>query len=253
MNVEDELRGALDVSAPPATTTLDDVLRRGRRRLFARRAGTVLSTLAVVAVVGIGSVLWVQDTPTAPVGNPADWPRVSETVRKPLYHSNTANPNADCGIQMPAVPMDRGFGAERLSADQLRTWRTRAEAALGELEVGEQVAEDVLHTYDLNVSGLTGKGSVRLSTGSFTTTPSAAADEALWATGTCRAPRRAVARDGTVYQLYDVLQGAQTLHVYRPDGRAFRIEQINSDLTRNSLPLTDDQLVKLGPAVAAVA
>lgn len=77
-------------------------------------------------------------------------------------------------------------------------------------------------------------------------------------------PRRGAAPDGTVYQLYDVAPSVftpakvQTLHVYRPDGRVFRIEQSTEGNGRpgpgrESPPLSEDQLVKLGPAIAEVA
>jgi hypothetical protein len=259
MNVEDELRGALDVSAPPATTTLDDVLRRGRRRLFARRAGAAFGAMAVVAVIGIGGAVWNQAGPSVPLGNPGEWPRASETVREPLHPND---PDRDCGMQLPAVPLVRNFGAESFSADQLRSWRKKAQAVISPVDVESEVVEDVLNMYDFDVVDERGTGSVRLSAGRFSGTPSEAADEAVWAYGSCQAPRRAEARDGTVYQLYDMRRQsptkAQTLHVYRPDGRVFRIEQFNQGraqamLGRETLPLTVEQLVKLGPAVAAVA
>ncbi|MDT7787900.1 MAG: hypothetical protein QOF58_6319, partial [Pseudonocardiales bacterium] len=55
MNIEEKLRGALDTPAPPPTTTLDHVLKRGRRRVFAQRAGAMLGVVAVVAGVGFGA------------------------------------------------------------------------------------------------------------------------------------------------------------------------------------------------------
>ncbi|MFC3899198.1 hypothetical protein ACFOWZ_47700 [Lentzea rhizosphaerae] len=259
MNVEDELRGALDVSAPPATTTLDDVLRRGRRRLFARRAGAAFGAMAVVAVIGIGGAVWNQAGPSVPLGNPGQWPRVSETAREPMHPND---PNRDCGIQLPAVPLVRNFGGVAFSAEQLRSWRKKAQAVISPVDIDSEIVEDVLNTYDFDVVDERGTGSVRLSAGTFSGTPSEAADEAVWANGSCEPPRRAEARDGTVYQLYDLRWESptktQTLHVYRPDGHVFRIVQSNRGRAepsrgRETLPLTVEQLVKLGPAVAAVA
>ncbi|MGW4208248.1 hypothetical protein ACWEIJ_09705 [Lentzea sp. NPDC004789] len=271
MTVEEELRGALDVPAPPAATTLEGVLRRGRRRLFVQRAGAVLGTLAVVGIIGFGSVVWNwnQATPMTPGGSPGDWPRASGVVRKPVDLNNT---NGECDPQMPTALMVRGFGAQRFSTDQLRRWREKAQEVLPSLELGAQAVQDDLNMYEYEVTDERGTGSVRLSAGVFTGSPSNAADEALWSVGGCQAPRRVRAPDGTVYQLYDVVSSTlwdttsqksapakmQTLHVYRPDGSAFRIDQLsvvttNLDKRRESLPLTESQLVRLGPAIAGVA
>ncbi|MET8761195.1 hypothetical protein [Lentzea sp. NPDC004782] len=271
MTVEEELRGALDVPVPPATTTLEGVLRRGRRRLFVRRAGAVLGTLAVVAIMGFGSVVWNwnQARPMTPGGSPGDWPRASGLVRKPADPQHT---NGECDPQMPTALMARGFGAERFSTDQLRTWRDKAQEVLPSLALGAQAVRDDLNMYEYEVTDEGGTGSLRLSAGFFAGSPSKAADEAMWVAGGCQAPRRVTARDGTVYQLYDVVSSTlwdttsqksapakmQTLHVYRPDGAAFRIDQLsvvptNLDKRRESLPLTESQLVRLGPAIAGVA
>ncbi|HEX8865924.1 MAG TPA: hypothetical protein VF821_09735, partial [Lentzea sp.] len=54
------------------------------------------------------------------------------------------------------------------------------------------------------------------------------------------------------------LSKVQRLHIYRPDGLAIRIDQLSvvpTDLKkrRQSVPLSEDQLVRLGHVVAAVA
>jgi hypothetical protein len=271
MTVEEELRGALDVPAPPATTTLEGVLRRGRRRLLVQRAGAVFGTLAVVALIGFGSVVWSwnQVGPVTPLGSPGDWPRATEAEGKPL---DWRNPDGPCGTQLPTALMVRGFGAEQLTTDKLRTWRDKAQELIPALAFGAHPVLDDLNMYEYVVTDDRGTGSVRLSAGVFTGSPSKAADQALWVTGSCQAPRRAIAADGTVYQLYDEVtetlwktgsaQSAparmQTLHIYRPDGSAFRIDQFNTvptnlDKRRESLPLTGGQLVRLGSAIAGVA
>ncbi|HEV7646572.1 MAG TPA: hypothetical protein VGP26_00270 [Actinophytocola sp.] len=51
------IRAVADVPAPPVTTTLDSVVRRGRRRTLVQRGATVAAVVGVVAAIGVGGVL----------------------------------------------------------------------------------------------------------------------------------------------------------------------------------------------------
>jgi hypothetical protein len=51
------IRGVADVPAPPVTTTLDTVVRRGRRRALVQRGATVAAVVGVVAAIGVGGAL----------------------------------------------------------------------------------------------------------------------------------------------------------------------------------------------------
>jgi hypothetical protein len=58
---DDQTRRALhavaDAPAPPAVTTVGEVIHRGRRRVVAQRAATVAAVVGVVAGIGVGGVL----------------------------------------------------------------------------------------------------------------------------------------------------------------------------------------------------
>ncbi|MDQ3790605.1 MAG: hypothetical protein M3422_25635, partial [Actinomycetota bacterium] len=51
------LRTLTDDPAPPVTTTVDQVLRRGKRRVFVQRAVAIAGVVAVVAAIGAATVL----------------------------------------------------------------------------------------------------------------------------------------------------------------------------------------------------
>ncbi|KJK47584.1 hypothetical protein UK23_19980 [Lentzea aerocolonigenes] len=269
MNIEEKLRGALDTPAPPPTTTLDHVLRRGRRRVFAQRAGAVLGVFAVVAGIGVGATTLNLAAPQSPAGGgdpdlgPAvvvhnlDWPRVNLPRRTLL---DPKSPEIACGgWRAPTV------GKERLSNDKMRAWRSRIADLVPSALVDSSLVEDVADVFKVEIRDSVGAGTVRLAVGSFTGSPVAAADDAVWAAGTCDPPLRSVDSDGTVYQLNDARTNVpeqstiQVLYVFRPDGKVFRVEQLNAGVnsagrvTRPTLPLTEAEFASLGPAIAGVA
>ncbi|ANZ37031.1 hypothetical protein BBK82_14090 [Lentzea guizhouensis] len=259
MTIEDELRGALDGPAPPPVTTLDDVLRRGRRRVAVRRAGLAGGVLAVVAAVGIGGVAWTGAAePELPlVASPADWPQVS------------------CGEAGPQPEVARRMDNFLPSTTQMQAWRHSAQDVLpnrvaGLELVGEATNLAGVHRGDrtafrIDVRDGEGVGSLRFALARFEGDPAAAADSARWATGTCAATRRFTSADGTVFQLYAPAVEApsqelrvQALYVFRADRLAFRVEQVNAGRTsarptRETVPLSEVELVKLGAAVAEVS
>ncbi|MFB9906493.1 hypothetical protein [Allokutzneria oryzae] len=102
---EKDLRAALhrvvDVSAPPPATRVEEVIRRGRRRVLITRIGTVAS--AIVAVVGIGvgaaalgNIGLGADGERLPPAGPAistsplpSVPREGWVVHQPIYTTTT--------------------------------------------------------------------------------------------------------------------------------------------------------------------
>ncbi|MET9227006.1 hypothetical protein [Lentzea sp. NPDC003310] len=301
MNIEDELRGALDVSAPPPTTTLDLVVKRGRRRVFAQRAGAVLGAFAVVAGIGIGAATLnlaapgpqQADRPDAgptSVENSVGWPRVNTPPQIPYgtwSPASTAPPPVGravlsmprCDIAQRKWAMKVPVGSLQLNDEYVQKWIGTVRERLPELQVsdlapkldGERYLENAV---DLSDSG--GVGSVRLAAGRFEGTPLQYADDNIWTSGDCQPPYRTTLPDGTIVQLHGVRAAEpfqtllQIMEVFRPDGLMLQLELTNyssKDLLpskegsfwervgagRATLPLTEEQFSRLGPAIAGVA
>lgn len=266
MTIEDELRGALDVAAPPARTTLDEVMKRGRRRVFAQRVGAVLGVVTVVAGVGFSAASLNSADPTpatpptsrtepAPSEQPLDWPRVNLPPQaSPKVHTPDATappPPGRAILRLPVcerkqskVPMvqDTGtviFEPELLIKLQEALLRHRGNAKVGGLK---SEFDDPIH-YLADVSDERGTGSVIVFAGRYTGTPLAAADAGVWETGDCNPPYRRVLANGTIVQLHEVhIYGpfqliAQRMVVYRPDGLMLKFELRNfgtPDLRRSA-------------------
>jgi hypothetical protein len=247
MRIEDELRGALDVPAPPPATRLEDVLARGRRKIAVRRAGIAGSTLAVVAVVVLGLFTWPFESRSA--SDPMNWARAAPAPRQ------VADPprNSRACKENPTPTPNLDVGGETLAAGQVRAWRDLTQAALPDERISSEhpeVVENELSRVFTVYAGDT--GSVRFSRSRFDGSPVAAADKSMWGTGACNPPRRTTTAEGTVFQLYDGIPAGQSMYVFRADGRRLRIDQINVAGSLGTLPLTDAEFVRLGAAVAEV-
>ncbi|WP_394614659.1 hypothetical protein JNUCC0626_32940 [Lentzea sp. JNUCC 0626] len=245
MRIEDELRGALDVPAPPPVTQLEDVLKLGRREVAVRRAGITGSVLAVVAVIALGAVVW-------PFGSrggtdPLNWaraPQPQEQVADPPRDSRACSENSN-------PPPTSSPAGEILARAQTDVWLDLVHAALPNRRVEQRFVEEGLaRAFTVDVGTTATVRFVRVRFDGLT--PSAAADQALWATGGCAPPRRTTNADGTVFQLYDAAPTGQALYVFRADGRSVRIEQTSVTAEAGSLPLGEGDFVKLGAAVAEV-
>ncbi|HUQ54400.1 hypothetical protein [Lentzea sp.] len=254
MTIEDELRGALDVSAPPPTTTLDVVLKRGRRRVFAQRASAVLGVVAVVAGIGIGATTLNR----APSSEPADqpdhgpatvehsltWPRVSTPPQQPYgtwTPAATAPPPAGRPVlQLPQCnPRSRKLkfsvptGLLRVSDNVVSSWIAAVRQQLPEKQVAELTPGVGREEYDFDVTDSGGTGSIRITAGRFTGPALQYADDSVWVTGDCEPPYRTVLADGTLIQLHSVHPFepfqtlVQTMFVYRPDGLLIQLDLMN--------------------------
>lgn len=256
MKIEDELRGALDVPAPPSSTTLEEVLKLGRRRVLVQRAGAFLGVVAVVAGVGFGAVSLNAAPPPAPADGPEPdygpavvvhmmtWARVNTPPQQPYgtwTPAATAPPPPDRPIlQLPRCNMRQGklrlatpLGAERLPDAFLTKWVASVRQQLPEMRVSDVTPGLGTPRYQLDLTDLRGTGSVELTAGRFTGTPQQYADDKLWETGDCEPPYRDVLRDGTIVQLHSVhvFEPFQTLQqvmsVYRPDGLMYQLSLSN--------------------------
>lgn len=274
MNLEEKLRGALDVSAPPPTTTLDHVLKRGRRRVFAQRAGAVLGVFAVVAGIGIGATTLnhaapdhspadrLNETP-ATVARTLDWPRVNTPARTPYgtwTPAATAPPPA--GRPLAPIPLcnatdaKNGFGlsAEPLSSRSVDSWIDLMRRALPEVTIAPGNSNEFAIEVDVTDAG--GTGGIRILAARPIGTPLSNADDGLWATGDCEPARRLSRADGTIMQLHSVrpvepfLTLKQVLKVYRKDGLYVQLELLNFG-TPDMAPASDQPgRVRTGPGRA---
>ncbi|KOX20723.1 hypothetical protein ADK67_28830 [Saccharothrix sp. NRRL B-16348] len=128
------------------------------------------------------------------------------------------------------------------------------------------------HVQWLDVTDEHGTGSVDLKAGRTTLDPVAAADDEAFAEGNCAPPRRLVRSDGTVLQFYPVQASepfqslARVLRVYTPTGATYAISVVNygspdfefreedasfnrTGAGRETLPLTEEQLTRIGLAL----
>lgn len=233
---DDTARRALqtltDGPAPLPTTTLGQVLRRGRRRVFVQRAGAVAGVMVVVAAIGAGALLVRQD-------DPGDSVRVGGTSRAAtpewpdgwaLVDTRTAD-----GACMRTEQQPTEGNAQLLSqpvVQQAVLDAIRAVLGTGALMVSanwnlnppDQDTPRGIIVVDVPMPG--GTSMLQLDAGGFGGTPQHAAD--WWSTsGTCDRPYRRVEADGAVLQLYPASAGPgmpiQQAQVFQPDGRMYFI------------------------------
>ncbi|NKE55741.1 hypothetical protein FXN61_02455 [Lentzea sp. PSKA42] len=255
MNIEEKLRGALDVAAPPPTTTLDVVMKRGRRRVFAQRAGAVLGVVAVVAGIGIGATtLNMAGPPPTPANEPdagpatvvhsVGWPRVNTPPQIPYgtWTPAATAPPPDgrpivsmprCNIQARKLALATPIGNERLPDDFVAKWIDTVRRQVPEVQVSALSPGVGRAEYAVDLADGGGTGSVRLTAGRFAGSATVYADDSLWTFGNCAPPYRTVLPDGTVIQLHDVRAAEpfqtllQVMEVYRPDGLLLQLELAN--------------------------
>jgi hypothetical protein len=275
MNIEEKLRGALDVSAPPPTTTLDHVLKRGRRRVFAQRAGAVVGVFAVVAGIGIGATTLNQ---AAPDSTPADqpsygpatvehatgWPRVSTAPQIPYgtWSPATSAPPPSgwrvvdiplCEIRPSQRPPNLDLGAVQFDPEPVAAWLDQARKVVPEVTIRAATPNPGHTSYEADVSDSRGTGSIRITVGRFAGTPQLAADNSLWETGDCQ-PAQRLEFDGSVMQLHSTRPFepfqtlVQALRVYRKDGLLIQLELRNfGSLDRALDPGRPDTTRRTGP------
>lgn len=250
MNIEDELRGALDVSAPLPTTTLDHVMKRGRRRVFARRAGAVAGAAAVVAVLGLVTTMLPTAVSTSPAGPqtlptsppPSNqngwvtgWPEIDAPMRAPETNWTPTSPSpgwqqvnarSQCTPKPRSTPLTVPFGGVTFTQDQRIDLLERTVKEVLSSEATKVRYEDNYQLIEL------GEGSLTITAGKFAGAPMTAASDGVWDTAGCTAGFRTTLPDGTVLELKAVTASgawtlSQVLLVYRADGKVIKLEQNN--------------------------
>jgi len=278
---DDAARHALhtlnDEPAPPVATSLDQVLRRGRRRVFVQRAGAVAGAVAVVAAIGATTILLrgagdaggdrvqvaASATPTAPStvwetqpveegtceqnplpdvpGTPPETLLLQDVVEGAYFGAidEVIEPAVD-----PAVPGWEEHSAKAGGPRGYLAAKIPVDDAYGELQLEAVV---------------------------FPGTPTQMADASLYSYGDCLPPARRTLADGTVMQLYqadvrDPEQPVQHLQVYRPDGRMYVLTAVGWSeedhvpaaggghfITggRGKLPVTEQQLIEIAEHMVA--
>lgn len=242
---EDEARNALrtvtDEPAPPVTTSLGQVVRRGRRRILAQRAGAVAGVMAVVTAIGAGAVLLrgpdgggvqvASSQPPAPSSATGSaplpgWEKVVVLGRTGDECPQLAQlPPPDDVRLLPQTMVEAAFvdavrgvlGQEPVVV--LSEWTPHSPQIGARGHVVLKVGTDEIRTQD-------GTGTLQLEAGVHGGTPIEAADVDVHAYGNCEPVYRHVQDDGTVLQLHPDQTGrlqppVQSLRIYLPNGRQY--------------------------------
>jgi hypothetical protein len=242
---DDAARRALqtltDEPAPPVTTTVEQVLRRGRKRLLAQRASAVAGVVAVVAAIGVGAVLLrsdnsgvrVADTtppPTTqvsmplpgwtPAAIPADGQHGAEGCKQPFVE---LPPEADVSL-MPQTSVLNAF----VSATKAVTGHPPLSSNTQWLTHSEKHDQAPRGYVNLEVPMSNGNGQLQLEALRFGGTPEQMANASITVYGQCGKPYRTTLADGTILQIYplddrDTKAPSQHVQIYQPNGRAYVI------------------------------
>jgi len=265
MNPDDRMHAALravaDEPAPPAVTTLDQVITKGRRRVLVQRGATVAAVVGVVAAIGVGGVVLrsaAEGQGARPAGPPSATattttpgvPSVPTTGNQPPETTGAGEPSPTLlpGWHWVGVPADRDVGddckggmpagtAPDLSLPPKATVTETFLDAVGKAAGHPTLVDNSWEGYspktksphgflDANVDMGDGPGSIQLEVDHFGGTPEAAADADLGSYGSCAPPSRTTLDDGTVLQLEqgdwrDPKLPMQHLRVYQPNGRLY--------------------------------
>jgi hypothetical protein len=274
-----------DQAPPPVTTALDDVVRRGRRRLRVRRLGASLGVIAVVAGVGIATSVLRTNLPGGLPANQLSAASTSSVVTTTSGWTSSAKADTkECanGISVPGEPKVGPVDVGKLNEVLLATLRKVAPKASTKITRSTVLhtptsSDSVLASTWADVTDAGGGGSVYVEVHGFSGTPVQAADSERFVDGECSPPQRQSLPDGTVMQLYAPLSydpghPSRALRVYTPAHRLFVVTAegfASTDWTlvagdepgtlavpkgagRHSLPLTEDQLTAVARSLATV-
>jgi hypothetical protein len=255
------LRALHDEPAPPTTTTLEEIVRRGRRRVRGQRLG-VLAVVAVVLAAGAGGALalWSPDPEPAPEATELTttypWP-------EQLPGWSVIEP-ARCRAAGSGLPIDSVPILPRESVEP--TFVAAVTDAVGWPAVKTASVWDQKGYTEVEIPLGAALGSVHLEAIVATRTPPvAAADADVWAYGFCSEPLRRFLANGAVLQLYppDVrspFAPVQHLRVYQPAGQVYVVSSAGWSRADNKggvvrtgrgrLPLDSGQLADVAERIA---
>jgi hypothetical protein len=259
------LRALRDEPAPPAQTSLDAVLRRGRRRVRGQRLG-VLAVVVTVLAAGAGGALavWRPDPPaesaTAELGTTYyRWP-------EQLAGWSVVEP-ASCGAPSSSVTADLA-AKPILQRDEVEPAFVAAVADVTGGPANLTVSSwDGSRGYtEVEVPVDKAWGSVQLEeTRELGQQPTAAADADVGVYGFCTAPMRRILDGGTVLQLYapdsrSPFAPVQHLRTYLPSGLQYVVTSAGWSRAddqggvvrtgRGRLPLDSEQLAEIAVRIA---
>jgi hypothetical protein len=222
------LRTLIDEPAPPPLTTLDEILRRGRRRVLTQRLSVLVLVVVLVTAVS-GGVAWLSSLTTTRPADPivvADVPPWPENLTG--WDLVTA-PSCEATAYSPA-PGDAPIPPE--SRVNVAFAESVSEVTGTEATLRYSVWEPPTRGYsevDVPLDRTGAKGSVWLMAMSgAATAPVQAADADAGRYGTCTVPMRRMLASGVVMQLYapdfrSPLAPVQHLRAYLPDGRLYEV------------------------------
>jgi hypothetical protein len=268
------LQAIADDPAPPVATTVDQVLRRGRRRVFVQRVAAAAGVMAVVAAIGVGAMLLrpgyqsggvqvgdsdpaappgltttAQSDTSTPQGPPATPLLPGGTNWQPVDMPADADSGSGCA-QMEQPPPDREVAL--LPEETVKVAFSNAIAKTTGNQPASVTSEWQEHSpkqsgapsgfVSATVSMDNGIGELQLEALRFGGTPVEFADWARTSYGNCEPPWRRVLADGTVLQLFQADDGnakapMQHLQIFRPDGRRYIITSAGfteSDIDRDT-------------------
>ncbi|HEX6359866.1 hypothetical protein [Actinophytocola sp.] len=245
------LQALADDPEPPVETTFDQVLRRGRRRVFMQRAGAVAGVVAVVAAIGVGALILrpgdssgngvrVADSPTAPTSTSAGPESTRTTESTPLAPTAVLPGWAvvapieglECTVAVigpgePDIVLRPEETVKDVFVEAIADVRQLPPlTATSEWQITSAKNYGPRGYVTVKVPMDNGSGQLQLETGRFGGTPEEAANLDIFGYGQCELPQRRVLADGTVLQLYTAESGEQPtqfLNVYEPDGRFYNI------------------------------
>ncbi|TVT52805.1 hypothetical protein FNH05_12445 [Amycolatopsis rhizosphaerae] len=274
---DDETREALqtllDEPAPPARTGLEDVVRRGRRRVLARRLGSAAAVIAVVAGVGMASTS-LRATPgtvesASGGGSLQGW----QTVDVPAV---VVIPKGDLTLEEAAKvgPVCRSRAQTSVSIEGTTLPEQTVVQAFLQAVAAAAPGAKVVQTHlswepptrgmlRADITGQKAAGGIDLMADRYRGTAQQAADADAHADGNCSSPQRRTLPNGVVLQLYSpqLLKGdlqVQSLRVYGPNGRMY-VLTMRAYLTGGgkvvrpdpgAFPLSESQFAQVGVRLA---
>lgn len=255
------LRALQDEPAPATTTTLEQIVKRGRRRVFGQRLG-VLAVVMVVLAAGAGGALalWSPDPEPEPEATQLTttypWPDqlAGWSVVEPGHCGASSERSAAKPILGQAV-VEPAFVA------------AVAEVTGGPANLAVSSWDQELRGYvEVEVPVDKSWGSVHLEeTRQLGQPPSVAADADVGLYGLCVASMRRILDSGTVLQLYapdarSPFAPVQRLHTYLPNGLQYVLTSAGWSRSDNKggvvrtgrgrLPLDSQQLADLAVRIA---